>query len=262
MAKVAGAAILGSSSRGGSSSSQGYGTEGGRARVPLRRSCGRGSTRFAHFTFSHSRTPGSPMSPDSLPSGADLERILEAAELAQYEDFFQALLDRADAHYEGAGVRRWMLQLLPHVEPDGFVEVAGPRCGHPPAGVGEVRGVLLAGGYRPIGAVGGAVGPGGFVARTGAMAPPSGPGWRSARGHRRDVPFRERSGPHRLAHLREHPAGALTPGRAIGIRGSAGRRRPGELGTSEARGLSSQKLRMRCGRREPGRLLGRLCAPR
>ena len=118
------------------------------------------------------------MSPESRPSGADLERTLEAAEMAQYEDFFQALpsdvkeelgldvhregrvlrltasgydhpmfnrvmgvgldperaaeapeavLDRAAAHYEGAGVPRWMVQLLPHVEPDGFAGVAGSR---------------------------------------------------------------------------------------------------------------------------------------
>jgi hypothetical protein len=39
----------------------------------------------------------------------------------------EAVLDRAAAHYQAAGVRRWMLQLLPHVEPDGFAEAAGRR---------------------------------------------------------------------------------------------------------------------------------------
>jgi ribosomal protein S18 acetylase RimI-like enzyme len=118
------------------------------------------------------------MSPDSLPTGADLERLLEVVEIAQYEDLFGALppdvgerlgigldregailritasgydhpmfnrvmgvglgsegseqaleatLDRAAAHYEAAGVRRWMLQLLPHVEPDGFAEKVARR---------------------------------------------------------------------------------------------------------------------------------------
>ena len=118
------------------------------------------------------------MSLRPLPSGADLERLLETIEMTQYEDFFQALpgdagerlgselhregstlrltaagydhpmfnrvmgvgldpgsaaegpetvLDRAAAHYEAAGVRRWMLQLLPHVEPEGFEEAAGRR---------------------------------------------------------------------------------------------------------------------------------------
>ena len=108
------------------------------------------------------------MSPESLPDGAELERLLEAIEITQYEDFFDALppdvaeklgmglhreggilrltasgydhpmfnrvmgvgadpqaaLVRAAAHYEAAGVRRWMLQLLPHLHPDGFAEVA------------------------------------------------------------------------------------------------------------------------------------------
>jgi GNAT superfamily N-acetyltransferase len=36
----------------------------------------------------------------------------------------EAALARAAAHFPGAGVRRWMLQLLPHVEPDGFAEEA------------------------------------------------------------------------------------------------------------------------------------------
>ncbi len=118
------------------------------------------------------------MSLQSLPSGADLERLLESIEMIQYEDFYEALpveveehlgielrregsslrltaagydhpmfnrvmgvgldpsaaperpeqvLDYAAAHYEAAGVRRWMLQLLPHVEPEGFEEVAGRR---------------------------------------------------------------------------------------------------------------------------------------
>ena len=35
-----------------------------------------------------------------------------------------AMLGRAGTHYEAAGVRRWMLQVLPHVEPDGFQEAA------------------------------------------------------------------------------------------------------------------------------------------
>ena len=112
----------------------------------------------------------------SLPGGADLERLLERIEMAQYADFYEALsprlrqrlsigvdrdhgllrltaagydrpmynrvmgigldaedpesdpevvLSRAAAHYEGAGIRRWMLQILPHVEPDGFEETAG-----------------------------------------------------------------------------------------------------------------------------------------
>jgi GNAT superfamily N-acetyltransferase len=115
------------------------------------------------------------MSLHSLPSGADLERMLEVVEMDQYEDFFRALppdvgerlgielhrergalrltasgydhpmfnrvmgvglgpdgsgegpetlLGRASAHYEAAGIRRWMLQLLPHVEPEGFQEAA------------------------------------------------------------------------------------------------------------------------------------------
>ncbi len=125
--------------------------------------------------ISDSRNPESVMSPEPLPSGADLERLLEMVEIAQYEDFFRALpsdlgerlgialhrqgtvlrltasgydhpmfnrvmgvgldpetseegpedtLARAAAHYEAAGVRRWMLQLLPHVEPDGFAGAA------------------------------------------------------------------------------------------------------------------------------------------
>lgn len=36
----------------------------------------------------------------------------------------EAILARAAAHYHAAGVRRWMLQLPPHVEPDGFAEEA------------------------------------------------------------------------------------------------------------------------------------------
>ncbi len=118
------------------------------------------------------------MSLESLPTGADLECLLEVMEMDQYEDFFQALppdvgrelglelqrergtlrltspgfdhpmfnrvmgvglnregraedpeteLARARAHYEAAGVRRWMLQLLPHVEPPEFAAVAAPR---------------------------------------------------------------------------------------------------------------------------------------
>ncbi len=108
-------------------------------------------------------------------TGSDLERLLEVVEMAQYEDFFEALphdvgarlgirlqrkggnlrltasaydhpmfnrtmgvgldssgsegepgavLARTAAHYREAGVRRWMLQLLPHVEPHGFEETA------------------------------------------------------------------------------------------------------------------------------------------
>lgn len=108
------------------------------------------------------------MSRESLPGGADLERLLEGIEITQYEDFFDALppdvadelgmglqregeilrltasgydhpmfnrvmgvgpdpeaaLVRAAAHYGAAGVRRWMLQLLPHQQPEGFAEVA------------------------------------------------------------------------------------------------------------------------------------------
>ena len=115
------------------------------------------------------------MSLKPLPSGADLERLLELIEIAQYEDFFgelpadvgrrlgielvregrslrltasghdhpmfnrvmgvgldaesseespEATLARAAAHYQAAGVERWMLQLLPHVEPDDFSEAA------------------------------------------------------------------------------------------------------------------------------------------
>jgi len=118
------------------------------------------------------------MSPEPLPRGADLERLLEGIEIAQYEDFFAALppdvadelgigldreagilrltasgydhpmfnrvmgvgldpedpgegpgatLTRATAHYRAAGVRRWMLQLLPHVEPSEFAEEAARR---------------------------------------------------------------------------------------------------------------------------------------
>jgi hypothetical protein len=116
------------------------------------------------------------MSTPSLPTGAGLEHLLERIEIAQYEDFFDALpvgvsehlgielrrdhgtlrltatgydrpffnrvmgigldpeveatgpeavLKRAAAHYGAAGVRRWMLQILPHVEPAGFEETAG-----------------------------------------------------------------------------------------------------------------------------------------
>jgi ribosomal protein S18 acetylase RimI-like enzyme len=36
----------------------------------------------------------------------------------------EAILSRAAAHYDRAGVRRWMLQLLPHVEPEGFADQA------------------------------------------------------------------------------------------------------------------------------------------
>jgi ribosomal protein S18 acetylase RimI-like enzyme len=116
---------------------------------------------------------------EPLPHGAELERLLEVVEIAQYEDFFKALptdlgdelgigmrreggilsitasgydhpmfnrvmgvglgpegtgegapegaeaiLARAAAHYRAAGVRRWMLQLLPHVEPDGLAQAA------------------------------------------------------------------------------------------------------------------------------------------
>jgi GNAT superfamily N-acetyltransferase len=115
------------------------------------------------------------MPPTPLPTGPDLERLLELIEIVQYEDFFEALppdvaeqlgielhregallrltasrhdhpmfnrlmgvgldpqgseegpettLVRAAAHYRAAGVRRWMLQLLPHVEPAGFGEKA------------------------------------------------------------------------------------------------------------------------------------------
>jgi hypothetical protein len=115
------------------------------------------------------------MSIHSLPSDADLERLLEEIEIAQYEDFFgalppevgerlgmeihrdrgalrltaagydhpmfnrvmgigldpenaaagmEAVLARAAAHYDAVGVRRWMLQLLPHVEPEEFHETA------------------------------------------------------------------------------------------------------------------------------------------
>jgi len=115
------------------------------------------------------------MSLEGLPGGADLERLLEAAEMAQYQDFFQALpsqvgeelgiqmdhpggllrltatnydhpmfnrvmgvtgggegeleavLSQSAAHYRAAGVRRWMLQLLPHMKPSGFREVAAPH---------------------------------------------------------------------------------------------------------------------------------------
>jgi GNAT superfamily N-acetyltransferase len=112
----------------------------------------------------------------SLPSGTDLERLLEGVEISQYEDFYQALppevreergieirrerrtlrltaagydhpmfnrimgigldpesgadgpeavLARAAEHYAAAGIRRWMIQVLPHVEPEGFAETAG-----------------------------------------------------------------------------------------------------------------------------------------
>jgi GNAT superfamily N-acetyltransferase len=46
----------------------------------------------------------------------------------------QAVLDRAAAHYREVGVRRWMIQLLPHVESEAFRAAAGER------GVTRLRG--------------------------------------------------------------------------------------------------------------------------
>ena len=37
----------------------------------------------------------------------------------------ETVLGRAAEHYESVGVRRWMIQVLPHVEPEGFAETAG-----------------------------------------------------------------------------------------------------------------------------------------
>jgi GNAT superfamily N-acetyltransferase len=115
----------------------------------------------------------------TLPTGSDLERLLESVEARQYIDLFDALpaklaaeeglglhrhegalyltagghdhpmfnrvmavgladgpaaseaaeaaLNRAAEHYRKAGVRRWMVQLLPHVESEAFRAAAGDR---------------------------------------------------------------------------------------------------------------------------------------
>jgi hypothetical protein len=117
--------------------------------------------------------------PMTLPTGSDLERLLERVEAKQYVDFFdavppdlvareglglhrhggalyltagghdhpmfnrvmavglgdgaagagmvEAVLDQAAEHYSEAGVRRWMVQLLPHVESEVFRVAAGER---------------------------------------------------------------------------------------------------------------------------------------
>jgi GNAT superfamily N-acetyltransferase len=114
-----------------------------------------------------------------LPTGSDLERLLELVEARQYEDLFDAVppeiasreglvahrhggalylragghdhpmfnrvmavglnggpaaagsaeaaLDRAAKHYREAGMRRWMIQLLPHMESEAFRLAAGER---------------------------------------------------------------------------------------------------------------------------------------
>lgn len=58
-------------------------------------------------------------------------------------------LRRAKAHYAGAGVRRWMLQVLPHVETEAFRELAGAEGVTPLRGwrkhLGPSRGDIAAG---------------------------------------------------------------------------------------------------------------------
>ncbi len=115
----------------------------------------------------------------TLPTDADLERLLETVEARLYDDLFDAVppelasreglrlhrhggaryltagghdhpmfnrvmavglddgpaaagaaeatLDRAAAHYREAAVRRWMVQLLPHMESEAFRAAAGER---------------------------------------------------------------------------------------------------------------------------------------